>query len=96
MRAIVLFAFLAVQVSAASLGEVIVCLEMTFWSQRGDGGTKSRTNSARCVFGTDRWFIEADNARNSRESWWCTESNLVRRLLITSRIPRDGDETLSR
>ncbi len=50
------------------------------------GTERQRTNTVRCVFGTNVWSIQGQFAVNAQETWWCTGTNFVRDFVITSEL----------
>src|SRR6266542_7155460 len=42
---------------------------------------------ARCIFGTNVWMIEGEFTRNSKDTWWCTGTNIIWHSFITKELP---------
>jgi hypothetical protein len=75
--------------SPAQFVEVSMQIEGTSWALNSAGqlAEHRRTNSVRCVFGTNDWLIEGEFTRNSKETWWCIGTNIFKEVLVTKDVP---------
>ncbi|MEY2410628.1 MAG: hypothetical protein QOF48_3298 [Verrucomicrobiota bacterium] len=72
---------------SAQFIEVIANIEVS-WSRKG--AVFLRTNTVRCVVGTNTWLLEGDFPANANETFWFTGTNIIRHTTITKRLPDTG------
>jgi hypothetical protein len=84
--------FLVAQSPAQSFVEILARIEMVRW--RGESNQPpavSVTNkfSVRCIVGTNRWRIETDRSKDSREAWFYDGTNVYNCVRITRPLPEE-------
>jgi len=62
-------------------------VEVTVQIEEASSGS-SRAYDCRCIFGTNTtWMIEGVFAVNAETTWWSTDTNIIRRDVITKKAP---------
>ena len=83
--------------SFAQLVEVGVQIETTWWPRNPSEQVteRRRVETSRCIFGTNGWLIEGEFTRSSKETWWCTATNIVKHVVITKDVPEPKDRSFA-
>jgi hypothetical protein len=80
---------LATEDTSAQCVEVSFQVEATSWPlTSGQGRERQKTYTGRCIFGTNGWLIEGEFSLNSKETWWCTGTNIFKNTVITKELPK--------
>jgi hypothetical protein len=73
-----------IQSASAQFVEVTVQIEEAY-------PRSSHIYNSLCVFGTNNWMIDGEFTVNSKATLWCTDTNIIRREVITKKaLPMDS------